>query len=57
MKRREMEQQDRGPSRPLLLIEEMEERLEAQAPHLLADGSGDELCVWYACADVCPPGG
>jgi hypothetical protein len=40
---------------PVLEIEEMERRLESQ----ILDDSMDEdsLCVWYACLDVCPPGG
>ena len=39
----------------LVRIEEMEERLQMQAIEgCLADAS---LCVWFACTDVCPPGG
>ncbi len=43
------------PEPPFLEIEEMERRLESQ----ILDDSVDEdsLCVWYACLDVCPPGG
>jgi hypothetical protein len=39
----------------LISIEEMEQRLAMQAVEgCLADAS---LCVWFACTDVCPPGG
>jgi hypothetical protein len=39
----------------LLRIEAMEERLQMHALEgCLADAS---LCVWFACTDVCPPGG
>lgn len=36
-------------------IEAMEERLQSERVEgCLADAS---LCVWFACTDVCPPGG
>lgn len=39
----------------LISIEAMEQRLQMQALEAcLADAS---LCVWFACTDVCPPGG
>ena len=39
----------------LLSIEAMEQRLQMQALEgCLADAA---LCVWFACTDVCPPGG
>ncbi len=39
----------------LLSIEAMEQRLEMQTlDGCPADAS---LCVWFACTDVCPPGG
>ena len=39
----------------LIRLEAMEERLQMQALEgCLADAS---LCVWFACTDVCPPGG
>jgi hypothetical protein len=39
----------------LIRIEAMEQRLQMQALEgCLADAS---LCVWFACTDVCPPGG
>jgi len=39
----------------LMSIEAMEDRLQMQA----AEGcfANASLCVWYACTDVCPPGG
>jgi len=46
---------DARPGTQVLGIEEMEQRLEAQitGPFRVEDS----LCVWYACTDVCPPGG
>ena len=39
----------------LMRIEAMEQRLQMQALEgCLMDAS---LCVWFACTDVCPPGG
>ena len=39
----------------LIRIEAMEQRLQMQAfEGCLADAA---LCVWFACTDVCPPGG
>ncbi len=39
----------------LIRIEAMEQRLQMQAlESCLSDVS---LCVWFACTDVCPPGG
>jgi len=39
----------------LLSIEAMEQRLHMEAlDPCQADAS---LCVWFACTDVCPPGG
>ncbi len=52
---KEIEPLDAGPDAPVLLIEEMEKRLEAQIIGMCDDG--DPLCIWYACTDVCPPGG
>jgi hypothetical protein len=45
----------RIPDDTLFSIEEMERRLEMQ----LLEGSLAEadLCFWYVCTDVCPPGG
>lgn len=57
MREKEIEQQDGRPPRPVLFIEMMEERLEAQVTGSPGDEHGDGLCVWYACVDVCPPGG
>jgi len=40
---------------PLMSIEEMEYRLQMQAIEgCFADAA---LCIWFACTDVCPPGG
>ena len=45
----------RYPEEAWLSIEAMEQRLELQMLEgCLADAS---LCVWFACTDVCPPGG
>lgn len=39
----------------LMIIDAMEQRLQMQAiGGCFADAS---LCVWFACTDVCPPGG
>jgi hypothetical protein len=39
----------------LMSIDAMEHRLQMQAIEgCLSDAS---LCVWFACTDVCPPGG
>lgn len=39
----------------LFSIEAMEQRLEMQT--LDACPADASLCVWFACTDVCPPGG
>ncbi len=39
----------------LLSIEAMEQRLHMEA--LDACPADASLCVWFACTDVCPPGG
>ncbi len=36
-------------------LEEMEQRLEAQLLEPWVPNAA--LCVWFACTDVCPPGG
>jgi hypothetical protein len=55
MKGEEMKRQNTMAESMLLEIEEMERRLETQ---MLSGGEdGDDLCIWYACTDVCPPGG
>ena len=55
MKDEEMKHQNSPAESPVLEIEEMEKRLETQMIHAIEDT--DDLCVWYACTDVCPPGG
>ena len=55
MKDRECQTLTETAEDALLRIEAMEERLQMQALEgCLADAS---LCVWFACTDVCPPGG
>jgi len=55
MKHEEIAHQHSPVDLPVLEIEEMEKRLETQMIHAVEDG--DSLCIWYACTDVCPPGG
>jgi hypothetical protein len=55
MKNEEITHQHSPVDPPVLEIEEMERRLETQMIHPAEDG--DSLCIWYACTDVCPPGG
>jgi hypothetical protein len=40
---------------PLLIIEAMDLRLHMQGMEAGLDDT--DLCVWFACTDVCPPGG
>ena len=40
---------------PLLVIEAMDLRLHMQSMEASLDDFA--LCVWFACTDVCPPGG
>ena len=55
MKEPEAKRLNRLQRPPVLEMEEMEQRLELMA---LGDREGEDmLCVWYACSDVCPPGG
>jgi hypothetical protein len=43
------------PEETWMSLESMEQRLQMQSlDGCLADAA---LCVWFACTDVCPPGG
>jgi hypothetical protein len=55
MTERKIERQDVRQEARVLEIEELEKRLEAQIVGVCGDGAAP--CVWYACIDVCPPGG
>ncbi len=51
----EVETLTRGLDEARISLEWMEQRLQMQSfEGSLADPS---LCVWFACTDVCPPGG
>jgi hypothetical protein len=55
MMNREHQRLTKTPEDARISIEEMERRLEMQ---ILEGGLTEaDLCFWYACTDVCPPGG
>jgi hypothetical protein len=55
MAEEELQTLTRSLDDPLMCIEEMEDRLQMQS---IEGCSADAaLCIWFACTDVCPPGG